>query len=130
MNLKYYINKINQKYENYKSYYNIYYKLYKLKKFRNRLKQIKDINNLICILKELNVNNVDGIANSDNLLNTIYACYLIEPPSDNELQKISELQQLYNNKFNLQEYSIMTLWCCVVHYIDNLPKIKRQKTWP
>ena len=124
MFIKYYLNKINQKYENYKIYYYTYYKLNKLKKIRNKLKQIKDINNVIYILKELNV------SNSDNLLNTIYSCYLLEPPSDKELQKISELQQLYNNKLNVEEYSIMTLWCCTIYYIDNLPKVKRQKSWP
>lgn len=124
MIIKYYLNKINQKYENYKSRYNNYYKLNKLKNIRNKLKQIKDINNVIYILKELNV------SNSDNILNTIYSCYLLEPPSDKELQKISELQQLYNNKLNVEEYSIMTLWCCTIYYIDNLPKVKRQKTWP
>ena len=124
MFIKYYLNKINEKYENYKSYYDSYYKLYKLKKLRNKLKYINDINSVISILKELNV------YNSDNLLNTIYACYLLEPPSDDELQKISELQQLYNNKFNIEEYSIMTIWCSIIYYIDNLPKIKRQKTWP
>lgn len=127
MIIKYYLSKINHKYENYKSYYNTYCKLNKLKKIRNKLKQIKNINNVIWILKELNVTN---FSNSDNLLNTIYTCYLMEPPSDIELQKISELQQLYNNKLNTEEYSIMTLWCCTIHYIDNLPKIKRQKTWP
>jgi hypothetical protein len=124
MIVKYYLNKINHKYVNYKNYCKTYYKLYKFKKLRNKLKQIKNINNVIDILKELNV------SNSDNLLNTIYTCYLIEPPSEAELQKISELQQLYNDKFNIEEYSIMTLWCCTIYYIDNLPKIKRQKTWP
>jgi hypothetical protein len=127
MIIKYYLNKINKKLGN---YYNSYYKLYKLKKLRIKLKQINDINNVIYILKELNFNNVNGVTNSDNLLNTIYACYLIEAPSDNELQKISELQQLYNNKFNMEEYAITTLWCSIIYYIDNLPKIKRQKTWP
>ena len=112
-NIKYYINKINT-----------YLKLNKLKNIRNKLKQIKDIDNVISILKELNINN------SENLLNTIYACYLLEPPSEHELQKISELQQLYNNKFNIEEFSITTLWCGTMYYICNLPKIKRQKTWP
>ena len=127
MFIKYYLNKINQNYENYKSHYYTYYKLNKLKKIRNNLKQIKDINNVIYILKELNVYNVN---NSDNILNTIYFCYLLEPPSDKELQKISELQQLYNNKSNIEEYAITTLWCSIIYYIENLPKIKRQKTWP
>lgn len=125
MIIKYYLNKIDQICKNY--YYYSCLKLYKLKKIRNKLKQIKDINNVIYILKELNANNIN---NSDNILNTIYACYLLEPPNDNELQKLSELQQLYNNKLNIEEYSIMTLWCCTIHYIDNLPKIKKQKTWP
>lgn len=101
-----------------------YYKLLKIKKIRKKLKNIKNITCVIKILKELNV------SNSDNLLNSIYICYLYEPPSDIELQKISELQQLYYNKFNIEEYSITTLWCCIIFYIDNLPKIYRQKTWP
>lgn len=128
MFIKYYLNKINKKIENYKSYYKSYYTLQKIKNLRIKLKYINDINSVINILKELNVDNING--NSDNLLNKIYACYLIEPPSDKELQKLSELQQLYNNKLNIEEYSIMTLWCCTIYYIDNLPKVKRQKTWP
>lgn len=126
MFIKYYLNKI----KNYNSYFTTYYNLHKLKRLRTKLKCINDINSVINILKELNIDNINGIANSDNLLNKIYASYLIEPPSDQELQKLSELQQLYNNKLNIEEYSIMTLWCCTIYYIDNLPKIKRQKTWP
>jgi hypothetical protein len=57
-------------------------------------------------------------------------CYLIEPPSELELQKISLLYQIYCNKLNIEEYAITTLWCSIIHYIDNLPKIRRQKTWP
>lgn len=109
--------------DSYKSYLK-YYKLFKIQKFRKKLKNIKNITCVIKILKEFNV------SNSDNLLNSIYICYLYEPPSDIELQKISELQQLYHNKFNIEEYAIITLWCCIIFYIDNLPKINRQKTWP
>lgn len=126
--MNYYFNKIYLKYEIYKSYYKSYYKNYSklfiLKKIRLKLKQINDINSVINILKELNT------INSDNLLNTIYACYLLEPPTDYEIQKISELQQLFNNKLNIEEFSVITLWSCIIYYIDNLPKIKRQKTWP
>ena len=124
MIIKYYLNKIIEEYKNYKSYYNTYYKLDKLKKIRIKLKEIDNINNVISILKELN------IKNSDTLLNYIYNCYLLEPPTEIELQKISKLQQLYYNKLNIEEYSIMTLWCCIIYYIDNLPKLKKQKTWP
>ena len=124
MIIKYYLNKIIEEYKNYKSYYNTYYKLDKLKKIRIKLKEIDNINNVIGILKELN------IKNSDTLLNYIYNCYLLEPPTEIELQKISKLQQLYYNKLNIEEYSIMTLWCCIIYYIDNLPKLKKQKTWP
>lgn len=118
------MNYIFNKYENYISILKTYYKLYKLKNIRNKLRNIKNINCLIKIFKELDNKN------SDNLLNIIYNCYLIEPPSEIELQKISELQQLYNNRWNMEEFVIMTLWSVAIHYIDNLPKLKRQKTWP
>lgn len=121
-----------KKYEKFSDDYNIKLNNSKLQNFnledfkniRNKLRNIKNINDVINILKEINV------CNSDNLLNIIYTCYLIEPPSDIELQKLSQLQQLYSNKLNIQEYSIMTLWCSTIYYIDNLPKIKKQKTWP
>lgn len=112
------IKKIYKKYKN-------YYKLFKLKKLRIKLKHINDINSVINILKEI------YMFSGDNLLDTIYMCYLLEPPNDIELQKISILQQIYNdNKFNIEEYAITTLWSCIIFYIDNLPKIKRQNTWP
>lgn len=120
MLIKYYFKKYKKSIIN-------YYKLTKLKKIRNKLKLINDITSVINILNEISYLN---ICNSDNLLNVIYACYLIDPPNELELQKLSELQQIYNNKLNIEEFSIMTLWCCVIFYIDNLPKLKRQKTWP
>lgn len=104
--------------------YKKYKKLSKLIKLRNKLKNITDINSVILIFKDLN------ILTTDNLLNTIYTCYLIEPPTEIELQQISQLQQIYSNKLNIEEYVITTLWCCIIYYIENLPKISRQKTWP
>ncbi len=109
----------------------INYKLIKFKKLRIKLKQINDINCVIKIMKEINrYFSHNFLTTADNLLSTIYICYLIEPPNDVELQKISELQQIYNNKLNIEEYAINTLWFCIIHYIDNLPKIKKQNTWP
>ena len=111
----------------YNSLYNLldyykYYKLFLIKIQRSKLKQIKNINNLIKFLKNLS-------NSTDNILNRIYILYLYEPPTDNEIQTISLLQQKYQNKSNIEEYAITTLWCCIIHYINNLPKIKRQHSW-
>lgn len=107
-----------------KNKFNKLTKINKLYKLRKKLKNINNINCVINILKEINE------SNSDNLISIVYSCYLIEPPNDIEIQTISILQQQYQDTFNIEEYSILTLWCCILHYIDNLPKIKKQKTWP
>jgi hypothetical protein len=69
--------------------------------------------------------------NADNLLSIINLCYIIEPPTEKELQLISTLYQTYIDKNNIEEYCITTLWVSTIYYIENIPiKIKRQKTWP
>lgn len=116
-NLLNYYNKI-------KNDYNEYIKLYKIKQLRNKLKLIKNINSVINILKQFQNSTTDII------LNKFYICYLYEPPSDRELQLITILYQDYQDKLNIESYSITILWSCIYHYINNLPKIKKQKTWP
>ena len=108
-----------------KWYYYKYYKINKIIKLRNKLRQIKNINCIINILKVKN-----KYISTDELINKIYTCYLYEPPSNNELQTISIIQQQFYNKNNIEEFSITLLWTTLIYYIDNLPKLKRQKTWP
>ena len=105
-----------------------YIKLKNIKRIRLKLKNIKNINDVIFIFKYLSDNKIR--ITTDDLFNLIYTCYLFEPPTDSELQIISMLQQKHINTHNIEEYSITTLWVCILYYIDNLPKIKRQKTWP
>ena len=72
-----------------------------------------------------------SFTNTDNFLSIINLCYIIEPPSEQELQLISILYQKYINKNNIEEYCITTLWSATIYYIENVPKnIKRQNTWP
>ena len=105
-----------------------YLKYKKLKQMRQKLKKIKDITDVISVLKELNQNN--SSLTTDNLLNKIYTLYLLESPSDTELQIITILFEKYMNTYNIEEFSITTLWTIIFYYADNLPKLKRQKTWP
>lgn len=107
------------------TYYYKYYKIYKIIKLRNKLRQIKNIDCIINILKAKYI-----YISTDELINKIYTCYLYEPPSNNELQTISIIHQKYYNKNNIEGFSIILLWTVLIHYIDNLPKLKRQKTWP
>ena len=105
-----------------------YLRYKKLKQIRQKLKKIKDINNVISILKELSENN--SSLTTDNLLNKIYILYLLEPPNDVELQIITILFEKYMNTYNIEEFAITTLWTIIFFYADNLPKVKRQKSWP
>ena len=105
-----------------------YLKYKNLKRMRQKLKKIKDIPDVISVLKELNENN--SSLTTDNLLNKIYVLYLLEPPSDIVLQIITILFETYMNTYNIEEFAITTLWTIIFYYADNLPKIKKQKTWP
>ena len=125
-NYLYYSNYLYNKYNKYNYYNSKKYKLKQIRYNRQQLKQIKNIYDCIKFLKFLYKNNNC----TDNLINNIYILYLYEPPLDTEIQTLSILQQEYQDTFNIEEYSIMTLWCCTIYYIENLPKIKRQKTWP
>ena len=114
-------------YYSYKKLIRKYYKLLQIKRQRQQLKQIKNINDSIRFLKSFCQNTC-----LDNILNKIYILYLYEPPSEIEIQTLSLLQQKYQNTFNIEEYCITTLWCCVIYYIENLPpipKVKRYHSW-
>lgn len=117
----YYISKI------YKYFNRIHYNI---RSIRYKLKQIKNIN---CVIKLFYY--IDSykktFTNTDYFLSVINLCYIIEPPSEQELQLISILYQKYVDKNNIEEYCITTLWLAIIYYIENIPKkIKRQNTWP
>ena len=93
------------------------------------MKLIKNINSVITLIRD--ISKIYKYPTTDNILLIINACYIIEPPSENELQLISILYQMYTNKNNIEEYCITTLWISTIYYIENTPKnIKRQRTWP
>ena len=117
----YYISKI------YKYFNTIHYNIHRI---RYKLKQIKNINCVIKLFYYID-SYKNSYTNTDNFLSIINLCYIIEPPSEQELQLISILYQKNINKNNIEEYCITTLWLATIYYIENVPKkIKRQNTWP
>ena len=113
-------------YYSYKQVIRKRYRLLQIKRQRQQLKQIKNINDSIRFLKSF----CQNITCVDNILNKIYILYLYEPPSDIEIQTLSILQQKYQNTFNIEEYTITTLWCCVIYYIENLPNLQNLQNLP
>jgi len=123
--MNFYVNTIYYSYNLKINNYYKYYKLLQIKRLRYKLKQIINISDCVKFLQSI----CKSDNCSDNILNKIYILYLYESPTETEIQTISILQQKYQNKLNIEEYACTTLWCCIIYYIVNLPKIKRQHSW-
>ena len=95
--------------------YLIYRKVYKKRK---ELKSI--ISGEHCIKFLQSYNSVSDMLDNINIL------FILEPPSDIELQKLSLLQQKYNTN-DIYTYATQTIWLASVYYICN---IRRQHSWP
>jgi hypothetical protein len=95
--------------------YLIYRKVYKKRK---ELKSITTGEQCVKFLKEYN--------SVSDMLDYINILFIIEPPSDIELQKLSLLQQRYNTN-DIYAYATQTIWLASIYYICN---IKRQHSWP
>lgn len=90
--------------------YLIYRKVYKKRK---ELRNITNGDQCIKFLKEYN--------SLSDMLDYINILFIIEPPSDIELQKLSLLQQMYNTN-DIYAYATQTIWLASVYYICNIKK--------
>ena len=89
-----------------------------LKYIRNKIRQIKDVYDIIDILN--NINNCYGNVSTDQLISTLIECFNKYPLSDYDLQKISLLQQKYDNTLDIENYASFLLWMsCIQYIIDN-----------
>lgn len=98
--------------------YLIYRKVYKKRK---ELKNITNGEQCVKFLKEYN--------SVSDMLDYINILFIIEPPTDIELQKLSLLQQKYNTN-DIYTYATQTIWLASVYYICNSLHIRRQHSWP
>lgn len=98
--------------------YLIYRKVYKKRK---ELKSITTGEHCVKFLK--------GYNSLSEMLDYINILFIIEPPSDIELQKLSLLQQKYNTN-DIYAYATQTIWLASVYYICTTRPIKRQHSWP
>lgn len=65
----------------------------------------------------------------DEMLQSISTLYLLDPPSEQELQRLSILQQNYSDNLDIKGYATLTMWLSVVNYLTTF-NLKRQKSWP
>jgi len=98
--------------------YLIYRKVYKKRK---QLKCIRTGEDSVKFLKDY--------TNVSDMLDFINILFIIEPPSDLELQKLSILQQTYDSN-DIYAYATQTIWLASVYYICNSFKVRRQHSWP
>lgn len=98
--------------------YLIYRKVYKKRK---ELKNITTAEQCVKFLKQY--------TSVSDMLDSINILFIIEPPSDIELQKLSLLQQKYNTN-DIYTYATQTIWLASVYYICSTVQIKKQHSWP
>ena len=98
--------------------YLIYRKVYKKRK---ELKSITSGEHCVKFLQ--------SYQNLSEMLDNIHILFIIEPPSDTELQNLSLLQQQYNTN-DIYTYATQTIWLASVYYICTTVPIKRQHSWP
>lgn len=98
--------------------YLIYRKVYKKRK---ELKSITTGEQCVKFLKDYN--------SVSDMLDYINILFIIEPPTDLELQKLSLLQQKYNTN-DIYTYATQTIWLASVYYICNSLPVRRQHSWP
>lgn len=98
--------------------YLIYRKVYKKRK---ELKSIKTAQHCIDFLRDYDT--------LGDMFNIIHILFIIEPPSETELQKLSLLQQQHDTN-DIYTYATQTIWLASVYYICTTLPIKRQHSWP
>ncbi len=90
--------------------YQVKHNLY-LKFIRYRIKNIKNINDVVNIIKNINYfYPKDGV---NSITEILVECFKKYPLSEIELQKISIMQQYYQNSIDINGFSILVLWLSI-----------------
>lgn len=61
---------------------------------------------------------------TDELLTILTDCFIKYPPTDDELQKISTWEQLYNTEYGMSNYITTTIWLSSILAIQENEIIK------
>ena len=108
--LKKYTNSITQKFFETKS--NIY--LYYIRQCIYKANTADDLTN---IFKNI-ASNYKNIT-TDELFSILTDCFIKYPLTENELQKISTWEQLYNTECGMSNYVTTTIWLCTIQAIQD-----------
>lgn len=93
--------------------YNIY-----IKYIRYRISLINNVKDIIKIFK--NINFFYKNITTDKICEIIIEGFKIYPLSEEELQKISLLEQNYSINLGIENYATCLLWLCVIQSIQEL----------
>ena len=105
----------------------MYSKIRKYLMYRKVYKKRKELKNIVTA--DHCVNFLKDYTSLSDMLDYINILFIIEPPSDLELQKLSLLQQKYNTN-DIYSYATQTIWLASVYYICTTLSIRRQHSWP
>tara|TARA_B100001093_G_scaffold407422_1_gene396044 strand:+ start:1847 stop:2239 length:393 start_codon:yes stop_codon:yes gene_type:complete len=87
---------------------------------RYRIYNLKSPSDLINLLQSLS----NKKENTDYLLNLLTNCFKKYPLSENELQKISQWQQLYQFDNGIYSFTTITLWISIISSIQERESLK------
>ena len=93
------------------------YNLY-LKYLRYRIRRCNTIDDFIKVIKNIDYFHKD--VNSDKLCDIIIQCLQLYPLSNDELQKISILQQQYDSELGIYNYVTFILWVSSIQSIQEI----------
>ena len=102
---------------------NMKYFIY-LKYLRRMIGNIKKINDIINIMN--NICCFNGKLNNDSLTEILNVCLSKYPLNENELQRISLIQQEYDNNLGIENYVSMVLWCSIVYSINEKEELEKE----
>ena len=93
------------------------YNLY-IKYIRRRIYLINDVKDIIKVLKNINFFYKKII--TDKICEIIIEGFKMYPLSEQELQKISLLEQNYSSNLGIENYATCLLWLCVIQSIQEI----------
>lgn len=102
-----------------------------MRDMRCRIIEIDDVDECVDVLQTLSENTRD----TDDLCDTLTRCFRMMLPRDDELQRISLLQQRVVGSGGVAEYAVTTLWLCALQSIietelDALNRKRRMVSLP